>query len=140
MLHESESHNQTPTSWGSNGSGGDVTVDSLYELREVLQSIGSIVELSPKHDGGIRWANSNGGVSLFEFGDTADEYPASFFTTANSHFNRDFSGPWESPQGIIVDQGNAGDIYNQLLKRSWDEDIYDLDVVWGLISPQQMQS
>ena len=131
MLHESESHNQTPTSWGSNGSGGDVTVDSLYELREVLQSIGSIVELSPKHDGGIRWANSNGGVSLFEFGDTAYEYPASFFTTANSHFNRDFSGPWESPQGIIVDQWNAGDIYNQLLKRSWDEDIYDLDVVLG---------
>ena len=37
--------------WGSNASGGDVSVSSLYDLREVLDRIGAAVELSPQHDG-----------------------------------------------------------------------------------------
>ena len=52
---------------GSNASGGDVSVSSLYDLREVLDRIGAAVELSPQHDGTINHANVRGTASLFEF-------------------------------------------------------------------------
>ena len=65
MPHENEGYNPAPVAWGSNGSGGDITVDSLYELREALQRVGSVVDLSPEYDGKVRHGNSNGTISLF---------------------------------------------------------------------------
>ena len=59
MPHDATS-GATSTDWGSYASGGNITVNSAYELRDTLSRIASVVDLSPENDGGIRYAWSNG--------------------------------------------------------------------------------
>ena len=97
-----------------------------------FQSIASVVEFLPEHDGQVRHANSNGNISIFEFDDTNGSYPTFYLGNAHSHFNEDFHGSWESPQSLIIDQWRVSEIFNELWNRSWDESIYDRETVVAL--------
>ena len=99
----------TNTAWGSNSSGGNITIDSLYDLRDTLQRISGVVELSPEYDGGIDHANLGGEIKFFELdsnGNPIPEWDNTIghipYTTINAHFNDHFSGDWESPQQLSV--------------------------------------
>ena len=93
MAHDSVT---TPSNyWGSNASGGDVTIDSLYELRETLQDIASAVELSPEFDNNVSNSNAHGWSSIFELNQNGefakDEFgqtiPRLHIGGINSHYN-----------------------------------------------------
>ena len=138
MAHDSVT---TPsTYWGSNGSGGDVTINSLYELRETLENIASAVELSPKFDDNVRHSNTSGRSSIFELNQNGefakDEFgqtiPRQHIGSVNTHYNETINGYWESTQYTSLNQWGTNEIYSALLQRYDDGDTNSTVTVIGL--------
>ena len=89
MSHDT--YNDAPIAWGSSASGGDVTVNSLYELREVLDRVAGAINYSPEYDGAFKNGNIRGNATLFEFDSDNNLVSANYVSESNGYYNN-----WEN--------------------------------------------
>ena len=137
----SETQGAASTIWGSNASGGDITIDSLYELRDTLNRVAGIVNLPPENDGGIRAISTGGEAALFALDNDGNLLTNSSGIPLPSQGHRALHGHWhyiydssefESPQAIGNDPIVWDHLYRNLFELSQNDNIYENTIVLGL--------
>ena len=122
-----EVNNAGITTWGTNASGGEITVNSLYDLRDALDRIAASIDFSPEYDGAISNSNVKGRASLFEFDADNNLISSTNITESDLSYNN-----WqhhlysESPLVISINQDSTKNrVINNLINKSESIDAYN---------------
>ena len=97
--------------WNHSTLAENITVDTLYELRDVMSRIKASVEINESSADSISWANTQGTATLFQRTDSNHLGWSNSFTL-HGHYSNHQDGDWNNPESIDL----SGDSFPALYR------------------------
>ena len=114
------------SNWPQSSFTENVSVDSLYELREVLSRIEATVDLGGVKPESITSVNASGDIRLFE-SNSLDQYTGTRYPNQLINLNSWFPLPgspqqeWDNSEPITPNSDQFGSLYQNLITQTPDE-------------------
>ena len=108
------------TGFPTNDFTDNVSVDSLFELREVFSRVNASIEVSSSHANSLERVGTNGRATLFESHDPDQYYGGNWqnLRTINAWHNENEHGEWNNPDNIEIQSYNFRSIFQQVIDKS----------------------
>ena len=99
--------------WNHSTLAENITVDTLYELRDVMSRIKASVEINESSADSISWANTQGTATLFQRTDSNHLGWSNSFTL-HGHYSNHQDGDWNNPESIDLSGDSFPALYRTL--------------------------